>query len=450
MTRALSPGRGLRKFDQSTALADAYSEKFHQGMNVPAPGKALLALKRAASYKRIPLRVVALVDLLFSWTKPQDWTLGSTPIVWPSNALLAEKLGVCVRQTQNILKLAQKHGLIAFRDSPNGHRCGQRNEDGSLRWAYGIVLAPIAARYDEFVRAAEEGAAFDREVALLQRRLKACRRKVRELAQNVIDSGVLIDEATHELSLVDMAVRQIRGSRDLGFHRSCVEQMEEREKGFRARVAETLEGFCLNTTGSEDISCTRERNFMPNTTTNQPQSAKADTGRSLARSSSREAGTPSLAALTDVETDLNTHGVTPAFLAEVTPDLCQDLVAGDRSWGMIVATAERLTSQHQIPMSAWREACRIMGPRGAAASVLATVQKFRVGAVQRPGAYLRGMSGKAAKGELRLGRTIHGLKDSHAVNERQIHPASGAAPSIGAILRGRPVPTVRATPGRDT
>lgn len=450
MTRALSPGRGLRKFDQSAALADAYREQFDRSISVPAPGKALLALKRAASYKSIPLRVVALVDLLFSWTKPQDWQCGSTPIVWPSNALLAEKLGVCVRQVQNLLKLAQNYGLIAFRDSPNGHRCGQRNEDGSLRWAYGIVLAPIAARYDEFVRAAEDGAALDKEIRVLQRRLKACRRKVRELAQTLIDASVFIEEATHELALIDMADRQLRGSRDLELMRSCVEQMEERENDLCLKVGKAIAVSSAGASESEDISCKHASDFAPNTTTKQTQSAKAVTGSGSAERGSREGFTAPSEPLTDVEADLDAHGVTAAFLAEVTPDLCLDLVAGERSWGMIVATAERLTSQHQISASAWREACRIMGPRGAAASVIATVQKFRRGSVQRPGAYLRGMSGKAAKGELHLGRTIHGLKDSHAANEPQIHRGAGTAPSIGAILRGRPASGPRGAAGRDT
>lgn len=76
-----------------------------------------------------------------------------------------------------------------------------------------------------------------------------------------------------------------------------------------------------------------------------------------------------------------------------------------------------------------------MGERGAAASVIATVQKYRTGEVQRPGAYLRGMSGKALKGELRLGKTFHGLKDAgRSAMMRSL--ADGSAPShIGHLSR---------------
>jgi replication initiation protein RepC len=52
-----------------------------------------------------------------------------------------------------------------------------------------------------------------------------------------------------------------------------------------------------------------------------------------------------------------------------------------------------------------------MGQRGAAAAVIATVTKNVRGEVRSPGAYLRGMSAKAAAGELNLGKTYHGLRE---------------------------------------
>ena len=67
-----------------------------------------------------------------------------------------------------------------------------------------------------------------------------------------------------------------------------------------------------------------------------------------------------------------------------------------------------------MPIHAWREACRVMGDRGAAAAVIATVHKHRTGEVRSPGAYLRGMTSKAAAGELQLGRTYHGLREAVA------------------------------------
>ena len=76
-----------------------------------------------------------------------------------------------------------------------------------------------------------------------------------------------------------------------------------------------------------------------------------------------------------------------------------------------------------------------MGQRGAAAAVIAVLQKYQTGDVDRPGAYLRGMSERAAKGELHLGRTFHGLKDQHrSVAMRAMH--NGDEPrSVGELAR---------------
>ena len=80
--------------------------------------------------------------------------------------------------------------------------------------------------------------------------------------------------------------------------------------------------------------------------------------------------------------------------------------------GDLINTAERLVDQAAIHRNVWHEACRLMGQKGAAASVIATAHKHMRGDVDRPGAYLRGMNKHAASGQLNLGRTYHGLKDS--------------------------------------
>jgi len=74
--------------------------------------------------------------------------------------------------------------------------------------------------------------------------------------------------------------------------------------------------------------------------------------------------------------------------------------------------AERVACRNGILGHAWLEARRVMGDRGAAAAVIATVHEHRGGEVPSPGAYLRGMTAKAAAGELQLGQTFHGLREA--------------------------------------
>jgi len=433
MVAAHSPGRGLRRFDEHAAKATKLVEQF-RGLDAGvAPANALAALKRAAPYMDVPLRVVSLIDLLFAWTKPQDWQGGKLPIVWPSNDLLAQKLGVTVRQVQKLLNQAQALGLIGFVDSPNGHRGGRRGADGFIIWAYGIVLAPIGTRLPEFAARATRGAAEDAALTVLRKRLAAARRKIRELAQAAFDADLGHLKADEDLALALMATDQMRFVRDGGLLTACVEQIEQRSQ----RLAEAVSASMAEASASGDdmkSSCWDVARDTHSTTTSHLQSAKADTSRSLAKNSSEEEATALLEPLTRVDIDLDKHGVGPGFIIEIAPDLCTELLYHDRSWGEVVATAERLAGQSGISASAFKEACRVMGPRGAAASVIATIQKYRRGEVERPGAYLRGMSSKAGKGELNLGRTLHGLKDtSRTIAMRGMSDGTDATP-IGSLM----------------
>lgn len=433
MAAVHSPGRGLRRFDEHAAKATKLVNDFcglDAGM---APSHALAALKRAAPYMDVPLRVVSVVDLLFAWTKPQDWQGGRIPVVWPSNDLLAQKLGVTVRQVQKLLKQAQAFGLIGFVDSPNGHRGGRRGADGFITWGYGIVLAPIGTRFQEFAARAARGAAEDAELTVLRKRLAAARRKIRALAQTAFDADLHHLKADEDVALALMATDQMRRVRDDGLLSACVEQLEERAR----RLAEAVTAEIVDAASShvhEDSSCWHDPNDTHSTTTNHLQSAKADIRSGLAKKSSENEAALRAHPQTPIDEDLEKHGVDPEFIMAIAPELCSNLLYRDGSWGEMVATAERLAGQSGISNHAFKEACRVMGPRGAAASVIATIQKYRRGEVQRPGAYLRGMSSKAGKGELNLGRTLHGLKDtSRAIAMRGMSDGTDPTP-IGSLM----------------
>ena len=254
MAAVHSPGRGLRRFDEHAAKATKLVDDFcglDAGM---APSHALAALKRAAPYMDVPLRVVSVIDLLFAWTKPQDWQGGRIPVVWPSNDLLAQKLGVTVRQVQKLLKQAQAFGLIGFADSPNGHRGGRRSADGFITWGYGIVLAPIGTRFREFLACAARGAAEDAELTVLRKRLAAARRKIRALAQTAFDADLYHLKADDDVALALMATDQMRRVRDQGLLAACVQQLEERARHLaEALIAEIVPADTSN--DYEDSSC---------------------------------------------------------------------------------------------------------------------------------------------------------------------------------------------------
>lgn len=437
MTYAYHPGAGFRRFDGAAADADQLAQAFCGLPEGNGPGQALAAFKRAAAYLAIPSSVVQLVDVLFAWTKPEDWRSASTPIVWPRNDKLARKLGLKVRQVQNLLDRAIELRLISHKDSPNGHRGGARAADGTIKWAYGIVLSPIGTRLEEFRAIAARGAREDEEVDALKRRLTAARRRTASLAQAAVDGMVIGTGADEELALAQSAARQMRNVRDIALLTGCVEQIEQRGRALGATVAaillerEALKHHVDSTkSASSDVDdCTHS------TTTTQPQTAKADTSRGLAKKSSRDYDVRSALPQSEVEEDLAKHGVDPDFIESVTPELCGSLGLGRPGWGELIHLAEQLAERHHIHRHAWHEACRVMGQRGAAASVIATVRKYQAGEVERPGAYLRGMSGRAAKGELNLGRTFHGLKDLRQAGAMRTMQAGGDPRSVGDIAR---------------
>jgi replication initiation protein RepC len=434
MPTVVNPGTGLRRFDEHVAFTNKLTEKFCGLPDGKTPSHALATLKRAAPYIGIPIRVTSLIDLLFAWTQPQDWQGGRLPVVWPSNDLLASKLGVTVRQVQKLLKQAQAHRLIAFADSPNGHRGGRRGVDGHIIWSYGIVLAPIGTRIEELASCAARGAAEDAALAVLKKRLAAARRTIRALAQAAMDAGLITLGADNEVALAQMATEHMRGVRDSIKLTVCVMQLEE-----RARNLECLVSAAITTAQEDDnsvnSSCSHEIEDIHSTTTNELKSANADTSNCypVRRRSTIEVLSSNTQSA--VEEDLEKYGVNPTFVAEIAPELCAGLLYRSETWGEVVATAERLVGQSGISAHAFREACRVMGQRGAAVSVITTLQKYQRGEVQRPGAYLRGMSSKAGRGDLNLGRTVHGMRGtSHVAPTRAM--ANGTEPAlIGSLIK---------------
>jgi len=424
ISHAQAPGAGHRRMDERSAATDQLAQAFHGLPDDVTHRQVLTMFKRAAPYLGIAPRLVHAIDTLMSWSRSVDWLPGQRPIVFPSNEKLARTLGIGIRQLQKMLTAAARQGLVTHRDSANGNRIGARGKDGRLIYAYGIDLSPLGARYEEFARTAAAGKAADLRLDILRRRLTAARRRIRSLAQLVQDATIDGIDATTAVEIAQLATRQMRQVRDERLLGACVEQMEAQAGDLGKAVT-----ACLPPTSSpsDDVEAT------PNTTTNQPKTAKAAYCNQLPEKGSTAGyDLRDPRPQTDVEADLVKHGVDPEFIAAVVPEFVLEDMQ-QPTWGMLIGTAERLVDQTSIHRTVWHEACRLMGQKGAAASVLATAHKHLRGDVDRPGAYLRGMNRHAASGLLNLGRTFHGLKD-HAKADGMRSLSTGSDPrSIGQL-----------------
>jgi replication initiation protein RepC len=433
MSHTKEPGAGFRRFDDHATSAAHFANQFTGLPHAVTHGDALVAFKRAAGYMKIPVKVVHLVDLLFAWTRAEDWKPPCTPVVWPRNDRLASILGVEVRQVQNLLATAVRLGLITHKDSPNGHRGGVRSPDGAIKWAYGIVLSPIGARYQEFRQTITRGERQDETLRVLRKRLTAARRRIYSCIQQVADKNWPVENAHADYEIAKLATEQLKQSKCLEILEPCVVDLERRaaelERNIIQRCQHVENGAILVSlnTSSDAENCTHS------TRTTHTQTAKAATGNGSAEKRSQD--TPSSSSTsTQVDEDLSLYGITPRFIASVSSEL---LGFDDQNigWGRLIEVAERLVDQNGIHRQAWREACNRMGENGAAASVIAIIDKYHQGSVKRPGAYLRGMTARAVRGELRLGRTYHGLNEAKSRLTDRCAGSYLPADAIGTLAR---------------
>lgn len=110
-----------------------------------SPGLVLAAFKAAAPTVRFPGSLVLLIDNLMRYTRPIDWQVDWPPIVWPSNAELADRLGLEIGRIKQLVA-ALDACLILARDHGTHKRFGKRGEGGRILYAYGFDLSLLAER----------------------------------------------------------------------------------------------------------------------------------------------------------------------------------------------------------------------------------------------------------------------------------------------------------------
>ena len=128
----------------------AVKEKFSN--EKPTTKSAVLyALKKAAPALKLRPTTWRLINVLCDLSQPLDWEdrrIG--PVVWPSNAALADRVGVDVRSIQVHLRRLVELGLITHSDSATRKRFGTRVNNQIVQ-ASGINLSPLLIRRQQFL-----------------------------------------------------------------------------------------------------------------------------------------------------------------------------------------------------------------------------------------------------------------------------------------------------------
>ena len=410
--------------------------------------RAMLALRRVAPAIGLKPGDVLLLDTLAVFTRPCDWEAGSRPIVWPSNDYLMEATGLSLSAVKRRLRRLAEAGVIAYKDSSNGKRWGRRDEDGRIREAYGFDLAPLAARAPEF-EALHASIQAERDLRkALRRQITILRRSVRAMldeaaaggrAQEPFWQGVaagygalmarLEGAATTNDALCDVheaftALRQ-EGEEALRAEAAChkspsdcpeIENSNNTNPSGAARdphIPITNHRQSVKGNGLEEACTWPERRQEPQTrepvATGRQEEATV-WPQSAARAGEGEEDTKSPTGKT-TGAGHGEAGLTLRTLLFACPafaETAHGLGSYIRNWRELVAAAETIRPMVGISGDAWQGARTALGERRAAAALALIADKVAEGSIASPGGYLRGLTEKAARGELHLARSVYG------------------------------------------
>jgi replication initiation protein RepC len=423
------PAAGLRRITppmlETMRAADAFA-----GLINRSPGQVLAAFKAAAPFLGIGPRVVHVVDWLFKFSRSFDWEPGSRPIVWPSAAEQQSVLELGPAQVKQVNRRLAELGLVLMRDSPNGKRFGRR-VNGRIVEAYGFDLSPLATRMAEFEAIAAEGRARKERMQTLRRRATTARNRLRQTLAATVAAArpASFDPEVWRLRAAGLG-RGIKDIRDEGVLAMAVaglervlaeahvalqqcfappaassDPVETSPEGLENQPHITATNESLNPTDTvmardtslPELGSDRGRNSRP---------TQAQEKKEATRAHDRGGPTRRCRDITPDETELR---VAPAELMRL-PRLRPHLPRSPAGWHDIIEAADGLRGELGISRSLWGEACLALGRPQAAVAVAIIAEKgerhFRVGA----GAYFSGMLRRAKSGELRLGRSLWGLR----------------------------------------
>jgi replication initiation protein RepC len=422
---------GFRRLTPSLLAADRTAAGF-DGLpdGVTVSGQVLAALKAAAPRLGLAPRLVHAIDWLFKFSQPQDWGRGGRPIVWPSASLQEDALGLSPTQAKATNRALIEAGLITMKDSPNGKRFGRRDAQKRIVEAYGFDLSPLAARYAEFVRLAEEAKAERAEMGRLRRRATIARNGITQILETVAEYGFAGEEwltLIRETRSLTLALRRVEQPAEMALG---VESLERRQRLGRERLESLLLKAESGTSESVD-SDPKEPENRPHQYTYKPaldpeqdtvtaskgSKSALDEAVPIPERSQTPPNQPDRAAGQGAEKPARTDSGTVMRLSTVelmvlAPRLRVYLKTPTPAWPEIVDAADWLRGELGVSKSLWGEACVAMGREQAAIAIAIVSAKPAAHFRSTPGGYFHGMVAKAKTGELNLGRTVWGLRNA--------------------------------------
>ena len=412
----------------------------------------MLEISAVAESFSLRERHVAYMRCISRKARPDDFAPGDwPPVVWMTKSKIADDLGLRPRAVSNIEDDLARAGFIYWTDCASRRRNGWRNpETGRIACAYGVNLAPFAAR------AADIEATFD----AVRKERKDCQALVYEIAairsrtlirlKAAIRSGAVEGDSIHEL--LDQA-----GSLPTGRAMACwrldpLQQLAVEARSIEAgaiavaRPDQDREPAPPAQENSSEIctlGCTPESGF--NTITNQYQEI---TNLAAADRTAKPTPDPQTAAARpwpkredcsrEAAEETRPTKFPPAWLIleSLPASFARHLPDRRTPDAEDFRLAANFTRSHLgVSPSAWREACEAMGTEAAAFAIAVVASRADAGEVRSAGGYLRGMIAAARKEQLDLGRSLWGLVDRG--DPVAIQPGEAPPPDIEPEIAAR-------------
>jgi replication initiation protein RepC len=418
-----SSSTGLRKITPPMFSTLAAAERYVGGPDL-TPGKVLAAFKAAAPTLGYRPSIVHAIDWLFRFTQPVDWQPGSRPVVWPSASMQQEAFGVGPSQVKKMNRQLVELGLVAMRDSPNGKRYGRRknnNSNAAIIEAYGFDLSPLADRFTEFQSIAEEAQKTRVRKQKLRRRASIARNGIRQIIETAAEQHFTGPEWQRWQVDAMQAGRGIAGIMEADEMEFAVLRLERLQAEVRQELETAITARCKahevspNPVNSDPTGALNEPHnrdtkrvfyFKKYVDAQEESSPGCDRGqihgnRGLENPQNR-----------DSRPDSDDETIKPDELIRLTPRLRMYLAKPAPTWPEIVHAADCLGQEMGISRSLWADACSQMGRQKAAVAMAVVSTKPADFFKRSAGGYFAGMLAKERTGELRLNRTIWGLRRS--------------------------------------
>lgn len=385
---------GWRKPTPGLVAAEMYAQ-VGEGLSVPK-SRAIIAVKKVAAHIGMKPAQLMLLDILFAFSKPQDWEERQRPLVWPSNQYLMDQTGFSLPALKRHLRRLGELGLISFHDSPNGKRYGHRDEAGQIVEAYGFDLSPLAARAGEFEALHHKIMAERASEQQLRKKLTCTRRNIRARLVEALQAGLSGPWERLEREFKDLLSNLPNSKKGQGTLKVILEKL--------SNLYHTIEEMFAN---ALDLPSTQEASCDKTNPKTNPSQLKIEPHIQNTNQSHSNCKTKPV--VTNHESPK--RGFTFETFTQACPNylkLATELCGPLRGWEDLKSASQQMGLMIGIAPDHWSRLTTQLGPHPSSVAIGLTYEKHIAGEVHNPSGYLSGMAKKAQFGELKLSRSIFG------------------------------------------